>query len=133
MKKTVRIISIQRGGDDCEKMDLTVQGDLHRLRDTWILQYDEQLADDPVHTTLRLHQQSARIHRTGSWDTCLQIDQGQRSTCMYRTPYGECPLGVYGRTVTYQLTEDGGEIRLCYTLDLGGSNATEHEIHITVY
>ena len=132
MKKTVHLLSTQRGADDEQQMDLTVQGSLKRLGEHWMVCYEETLGDDTVQTNLHLQQNTARIHRRGKWESCMLIEQGARNTCLYRTPYGECPLGVYGRRVSYRLTEQGGEIDLCYTLDFGGTNATEHQIRITI-
>ena len=132
MKKTVRLVSTQRGGDGQQQMDLTVQGTLRHLGDHWLLCYEETLGDDTVQTKLHLQQGTARIHRCGRWESCLLIEQGKRNTCLYRTPYGECPLGVYGKRVFFRLNEQGGDIDLCYTLDFGGTNATEHQIRITI-
>lgn len=132
MKKTLHLLSVQRGADEQQQMDLTVQGTLQRLGEHWMVCYSETLGDDTVQTSLHLQQNTARIHRRGKWESCMLIEQGARNTCLYRTPYGECPLGVYGRRVSHRLTERGGEIDLCYTLDFGGTNATEHEIRITI-
>lgn len=132
MKKTITILSRQFCEGTEEKMNLTSQGTLRRLHNQWMLQYCETLGDQTVETTVTVNGTVAQIRRSGVWETCLHLEQDKRNTCLYRTPYGECPMGVYCKTVCADLSEQGGSILLRYTLDLGGTNATEHEIYITI-
>lgn len=63
--------------------------------------------------------------RTGSVETVLVFEEGQRNVCNYATPELSFEMTVRTWDVRNDMTDDGGEIELDYSLEFRGAS-TEH-------
>jgi uncharacterized beta-barrel protein YwiB (DUF1934 family) len=55
-----------------------------------------------------------------------------RHESSYMTPYGNIMLGVKSDEIDISLTENGGELKLKYALDLNEKILSDNELHLTV-
>ena len=60
------------------------------------------------------------------------IEKGRRCQCMYATPYGTLSMGFFGESIENRLTENGGEIKLTYTVDVNNSQMNKNEMTICI-
>ncbi len=72
------------------------------------------------------------IIRTGTYQTHLVIQNGKKHFCHYETPFGDFVVGVSARYVRNRLTEEGGTLRLRYTVDANSTLLSDNEIWIEV-
>lgn len=72
------------------------------------------------------------IVRTGTYQTHLVIQSGQKHFCHYETPFGDFAIGVSARFVNNLLTDEGGTLELRYTVDANSALLSDNEIAIEV-
>ncbi len=117
-----------------ETLSLQTAGRLDFTADGFCLRYDEAIEESlpPLETTMWVRGTVLTLERHGAYTSALMLEPGARHLCEYATPYGAFTLGVHTHALTHTLTEQGGEIRLLYTMDMPTGDATRHEMHIVV-
>ena len=83
-------------------------------------------------TTLTLQPEKVTLSRTGTHAGMLVLEHRRRHLCSYGTPYGDLMLGVFTEKMEQEMTENGGSVRVAYTLDVGGSMLSRQELSVTV-
>lgn len=77
---------------------------------------------------------SAKISmtRTGKYNTEMIIEKDRRHTCFYATPYGELMMGIYAKSISNDISENGGTLKFSYTIDFNNAPASENELTVAV-
>ncbi len=77
---------------------------------------------------------SAKISmtRTGKYNTEMIIEKDRRHTCFYATPYGELMMGIYAKSISNDVSENGGTLNFSYTIDFNNAPASENELTVAV-
>lgn len=98
---------------------LKAKGTLEKTETGYVLAYtepDEEMGNSKseiiVHSTKKVE-----LKRSGAYTTVFLIEEGKKHTCLYKTPFGEMNMDIVADTVSAQLYEKGGNIRLCYRLE----------------
>lgn len=60
------------------------------------------------------------LMRTGAYRMAMVFEQGKRHICTYQTPYMPIEMSVLAKKLENTLTEDGGELRVEYSIDANG-------------
>ncbi|MBE5801843.1 MAG: DUF1934 domain-containing protein [Clostridiales bacterium] len=96
--------------------------------------YEETLDEDmpPQPVTVTVEDDMLMMQRDGDYATQLIFRRGQRYEGIYRTPFGEMDVAVFCTRLSYDLNEDGGEIVLMYQMDMNGTFAAMHQMHMQV-
>ncbi len=100
------------------------------------LDYTESLEDEetgrPVESQIRLVIEKGRITMTreGEFSSMMVFSRDRRFEGSYRTPYGEMEMAVYTLSLSADTGEERGSIHARYHLELQGSYASTHEIHL---
>ena len=96
--------------------------------------YDEggALGVDGVTTILKAQDGRVVLSRTGSLESRLEIEKGERHQCHYSTIYGDLFLGVFGEVLDNKLSENGGKLFMSYTLDVNCEFMSRNDVEITV-
>ncbi len=120
--------------DGQDRLSLQTAGQLTFTPDGFELRYEETVDESapPLSCTLCVRGGVLTLERRGAYHSVLLLEPGRRHLCEYHTPYGAFLIGVHTRTLTHTLTEQGGEIRLLYTMDLPTGDTTRHEMTIAV-
>ena len=72
------------------------------------------------------------ISRKGAFTTELTLETGKHHTCTYATEFGTLEIGVLASEIMQNLAEDGGQVTLKYSLDVGGRPLSDNNVAITV-
>lgn len=72
------------------------------------------------------------ISRKGAFTTELTLETGKHHTCTYATEFGVLEIGVLASEIMQDLVEDGGQVTLKYSLDVGGRPLSDNNVAITV-
>ena len=93
------------------------------------LEYDDEQDGERARIELWTDAARARMTRRGMTSAVLEFTPGERTSGVYRTPYGEIPVAV--RTYTLSLTreETGGLLALDYDVFVGGERTAR--THLT--
>ena len=72
------------------------------------------------------------ISRKGAFTTELTLETGKHHTCTYATEFGTLEMGVLASEIMQGLADDGGQVTLKYSLDVGGRPMSDNNVAITV-
>lgn len=134
MDVLISITGIQHVDDQKETVEMTTAGQMVPTPEGWRLFYDESAASgmEGVTTSMDIREDQVLLQRNGAMNSLLVLQKGRRHMCSYNTPYGAMMLGVYTRELRNGLTEHGGELDFCYTLDMNAGVTSSHDVHISV-
>lgn len=72
------------------------------------------------------------ISRKGAFTTELTLETGKHHTCTYATEFGTLEMGVLASEIMQDLVDDGGQVKLRYSLEVGGRPMSDNTVAITV-
>ena len=132
----IKIKSTQtaEGTDDKDTTELFTYGKMETIKDGFRLGYDESEATgfQGSHVVMEDFSDKVTVERKGRAVSSLIIERGKKHHCHYGTEYGDFMIGVNTDVVNSDLTADGGNIYLKYTLDINSSYMSENEMFINV-
>lgn len=134
MDVLISITGIQHVDDQKDTVEMTTAGQMVPTPEGWRLFYDESVASgmEGVTTSMDIQKDQVLLQRNGAMNSLLVLQKGRRHMCSYNTPYGSMMLGVYTQELRNALTEHGGELDFCYTLDMNAGVTSSHDVHISV-
>lgn len=119
--------------DDDEKTELVTTGTLTNEKGTIILSYEDTDATGFAgsKTTICIASDSlVTILRTGTTNSNLTLELGNKHFCLYETPFGSVTLGVQAKNITHEVDASGGKMHMEYTVDISGSFLSENTIEM---
>ena len=132
----ININSIQGIDDDTDTIEFMTDGRFGFKDGSFYISYDEsRMLDtgDEVKTQIYIKpDDSVVLQRTGTVRSKILIEKEKRNNCFYSTPMGDLTIGVYGELIEHNLTDDGGEIKLKYTIDSDLRLISRNEVNITI-
>lgn len=133
-KVSVIIRSLQSRDGEKESMTQRVEGHLRREEERYILTYWEGEGSDlgQTRTTLHLESDRAVLTRQGELTAHMVFQEGASHTSLYETPYGKLPMTIHTQRLEGKLSEAGGSVYLVYQIQLGGADAGETRLRLTV-
>lgn len=73
------------------------------------------------------------IIRTGEFQSQLMLELDRQHQCYYSTPFGEMLIKVYAGAMEVELDEDGGFVRVQYSLNFNSDFGSENEFMIELH
>ncbi len=73
------------------------------------------------------------IIRTGEFQSQLMLELDRQHQCYYSTPFGEMLIKVYTGAMEIELDEDGGHVRVQYSLNFNSDFGSENEFLIELH
>ncbi len=119
-----------------DTIEFTTDGRFGIKDGSFFLSYDESRlleVEGEVKTTVFVKpDNSVVMQRTGAYNSRMVIEKGVRSNCFYSTPMGQLSLGVFGEKVSSNLSENGGDVTMNYTIDTDLKLLSRNRVNITV-
>lgn len=132
----INIKGIQGIDGESDTVELVTEGKFGIRNGEYYLAYDEGAmldSKDEVKTRIYIkNADSVVLRRTGAIASHMLIENGKRNTCIYATPFGEMTIGISGESIEHSLNENGGEIRLKYSIDSQLRLISRNEVNISV-
>ena len=72
------------------------------------------------------------LNRTGTTSSDLVLEKDKKHHCHYGTPYGDFTMGIFTHCIDNNVSYDGGELYLKYTVDINSSYVSDNEIYIRI-
>lgn len=96
-------------------------------------EYDPSAPDKHYRTTVKISpDNTVTVMKGGAENHHLILEQGQRHKCEYNTPFGSLTLGVYTESVNVSLDDSGGEVSVCYSIDIESELASSNELTLKI-
>lgn len=118
-----------------DKTELIAEGTLTVSENEFVITYDDEqiLLGSKTKSKLTVKQDNTVIlERVGELNSKFVITKGERNTCLYAIPQGTMTLGINGKKVINELTENGGRLKMSYTIDANLRTVSENEVDILV-
>ena len=132
---TVKTVQTDDSGKP-ETMELTAEGSFAKKDDAYLIKYTDCFlagTNEPILTTVKVASDGAvTVSRSGKFKSRFTIEKSRRCQCLYATPYGTMSMGFFGESIENRLNENGGEIKLIYTVDVNNSQINRIEMTIIV-
>ena len=84
------------------------------------LDYEDEQDGERARIELWSDARGARMTRRGMTSAVLAFTPGEKTSGVYRTPYGEIPVAVYTHGLSLTREETGGLLALDYDVFVGG-------------
>ncbi len=136
MRKNVviRIVSKQNTENGDNVGEMTVAGTLTVEDDKSIIEYVENNEETGAEeTTITVFgNDTVSIVRSGQFSSEMMVEKNTRHHTFYRTPYGELTMGIYGNQVDWSADDNGGVLKMRYTLDFNNGFVSENTMIIYI-
>ncbi len=134
MQAMITVTGIQHIDGDTDKIQLTTEGEWEVTADGYTVRYAETAATgmENTQTVLHITPHKVTLERVGVHAGLLVLEHKKRHMCNYATPVGNIMLGVYTEALQQSLSDTGGRLYLCYTLDVGGRLMSRQELYIQI-
>ncbi|MBR5203237.1 MAG: DUF1934 domain-containing protein [Clostridia bacterium] len=136
MKKdaVIRIVSMQRTENGDNAGEMTVTGTLTLEDGKSIIEYIENNEETgPEETTITVFSNNVvSIVRKGQFSSEMMVEKNARHHTFYSTPYGELTMGIYGNQVEWSKDDNGGVLKMKYSLDFNNGFVSENTMKIYI-
>ena len=136
MKKeaVIRIVSMQRTENGDNSGEMTVTGSISYENDKVVIEYVENNEETgPEETTITVFENDiVSIVRKGQFSSEMMVEKNTRHHTFYRTPYGELTMGIYGNQVEWSKDDNGGVLKMKYSLDFNNGFVSENTMKIYI-
>lgn len=130
----ISITSIQWQDGEKSETELLTQAEviLNKNSGTIIYEDTEATGFEGSVTTIKVKgNKEASVIRTGSANSFMSLEVGNRHFCQYGTPFGSMQIGIYTNAIENTLNENG-RLYLKYTLDVNASYLSDNELIINI-
>ncbi len=136
MKKeaVIKIVSMQRTENGDNSGEMTVAGSISYENDKVVIEYVENNEETgPEETTITLFENdTVSIVRHGQFSSEMMVEKNVRHHTFYSTPYGELTMGIYGSQVEWSKDDNGGVLKMKYSLDFNNGFVSENTMKIYI-
>ncbi len=129
----VTVVTRQEIEGERDLLEVTTHGHLEGEDDSYTLIYTEQEEDGSESTTkLQIKKDSSvTVNREGSIATYMIIEKDVRNLSHHVTPYGSFSMGVCGKEIISEMTDEGANLRFSYATDIENNPLGVIEFDIT--
>lgn len=130
----INIKGTQSNDTDSDVIEFTTLGKFGERDGKYMVVYEENqtLEGALIKTTLKTEDNRIVMNRSGAIDSKLVIEKGRRNRCFYSIPQGELVLGIFGESIINKLNKNGGELSMCYTIDIDNGFLSRNTVEISI-
>ncbi len=131
----IKFVTIQKNDiDETDTLEVNARGTYEKTKSGYVIEYDEISEElEGCKTTVTIDSPSrVTMSRDGSFSSRFVIEKSKRHNCHYYTPAGELMMGVFASDVDVRLNEDGGKVKMKYTIDFNSSMVAENSVTLSV-
>jgi uncharacterized beta-barrel protein YwiB (DUF1934 family) len=134
-KALITVKGTQRNAqNETDTIELITEGEFLKKGEYYYIKYEESELSglDKTTTTLKVGEDSVVLMRFGDNQSKMIFEKDIRHESSYMTPYGNIMLGVKSDEINVCFTENGGELKLKYAVDLDEKVVSDNELYLTV-
>ena len=118
---------------EADKVEFVTEGSLYEKSGKYYLKYTEMLGGDDKasKTTMKIENNKVTILRYGEVNTQMVLECGKKNMNYYETPCGSLLVGVTADTMSVNVGESRGEIKLNYDVEINNSLTSRNNVILT--
>jgi uncharacterized beta-barrel protein YwiB (DUF1934 family) len=119
---------------DSEGLELITEGKYYKEGKSYFVTYNESEVTgmDGTTTTFKLDDGVVTLIRAGAVNSQFVFQQGKKHVSYYDTAYGAFTIGVIANEVSVNVDDNGGEIRVDYSLEIDNNKSGENDFHMFI-
>ena len=90
--------------------------------DRYEIKYDEKSEEYTTHCSLTIDKNHVILSRKGAVECDIVFEEGNTYNCLYRVPPYAFDMIVTTAKIRNGLSDSGGELRLIYSMNIGGQD-----------
>ncbi len=130
----INIKGTQGFEDTSDIIELTTYGTLSERDGKFLISYEENEEQSGVIKTLVKAEGNQKVimKRSGQIESNLTVEKGKRNRCFYAIPQGNLMLGIFGESIVNTLSDNGGKLKMSYTIDIENGLISRNTVEISV-
>lgn len=124
---------IMNSEDENETYVFQTKGTMKEMKSAYYLRFDEIVEEaGTVHNTFKIENERLTVLRQGPLSMRQQLEVGQVTDGVYRTPFGTLPFSVEAKDILFSWDEAThiGRLDYTYLMKLGSPVARRHRVTI---
>jgi uncharacterized beta-barrel protein YwiB (DUF1934 family) len=119
---------------DTTVLELVTEGKYYKKDETYFVTYKESKMTgmDGTTTTLKIADGVVTLMRFGSVNSQFIFQQGRKHMSHYDTIYGAFTVGVFANSVSVNVDDSGGEIRVDYEIEIDNNKSGDNDFHMLI-
>ena len=115
-------------------IELVTEGRLARDGESYTLSYQESELTglEGTLTTIHIDGDEVSLMRVGEFNSQMVFQEGRRHLSLYNTPYGAMTIGVHTRHLLAEISDQGGDLEVDYSVEVDHTVAGRNVFHISV-
>ncbi len=127
----ITVISTVASDGDKEQMEFVTEGKLV-CGTSYRISYSTDDGSGSELTMIRVNAEEAAIYRKGGTDSHMTVRKGERYVGHYDIGVAGMMVGVSGRDIQVDMSENGGRIYLEYAIDINSEHVSVNSVEIKV-
>ncbi len=118
---------------ETDKVEFVTEGSLFEKNGKYYLKYTEMLGGDEKasKTTMKIENNKVTILRYGEVNTQMVLECGKKNMNYYETPCGSLLVGVIADTMSINVGDNRGEIKLNYDVEINNALTSRNNVILT--
>ena len=114
-------------------VELVTEGILARYGKSYTLSYQESELTglEGTLTTIHIDGDEVSLMRVGEFNSQMVFQEGRRHLSLYNTPYGAMTIGVHTRHLLAEISDQGGDLEVDYSVEVDHTVAGRTVFHIS--
>ncbi len=129
----ISISNRQSSNDLSENTELISEGKFYRSGDKFYIFYSESDTEETsaCSVMITVEKDKVTMSRKGEFSSKMVYKEGLTDSVSYHTPFGDMLMMLKTEKVVNELTELGGNLRLCYKLIINGEEM-DNDLELSV-
>lgn len=132
----ISIVGYQQVDGEENEIQLTTVGSYVNKDGNRYIIYSEYEEDNPSNRLTSVIKvegdKKVTLIRNGEDRTRLVLEKGKRHQCFYNTGFGNMMVGVFTQRIDADLSDDGGQLEVSYSLDINSGLTSINQIFIDI-
>lgn len=135
-KYILSIKGFQTYDDDTDDSDitLTTEANFKKQDGVYFINYEESEITglDGTKTSIEVGDNYVSLSRSGAICSQMLFMKDRKTSSYYNTPYGNMMIDIFTNNLDIDVTNDGGEIKVGYLLDINSSQSSKNNFEIQI-
>lgn len=131
----MKIKGVQKADKESDETQLYTKGLFYKKNDVYYLTYKETESTgyEGCTSIIKVKPDKVSLIRQGNAKTNMIVEKRQRNIGHYSTPMGQLVVGITGKNIDMNLSQEGGKVKFSYLLDINAQFISENSVTIEVF